>query len=269
MITFDANYYPLFELKSIPPILLPKLRSLFSQNHQVDLAIPAVLEGQTGPCITIKVDNLIDPVAAQIEHGTFTVFAGSPDKTTAAPFIAALKGPCGIQPSPAQWLEWIKVTWNNRIQVFKRYTFSHHHLEKNKLQALIARHPLKNNIQKIDLAIATRLRNDDWGRYHFLNYHSAAHFIEQSTGYCIMEGDVIAAACTAALVCSKGIEMNIITHPEFRKKGLATIVAASMITDCLEKGLEPHWDAANDISKTLALKLGYKEAGSYDIVVYK
>ena len=90
-----------------------------------------------------------------------------------------------------------------------------------------------------------------------------------SMGYCIMEGDVIAAACTAALVCSKGIEMNIITHPQFRKKGLATIVAASMITDCLEKGLEPHWDAANDISKTLALKLGYKEAGSYDIVVYK
>src|SRR5690242_15446090 len=99
------TFIPLFQLKSLPPDLVPKLRSLFSHNHPVDLAIPAVLEGQTGPCITIKVDNLIDPVAAQIEHGTFTVFAGTPDKTTAAPFISALKSPCGIQPSPGKWID--------------------------------------------------------------------------------------------------------------------------------------------------------------------
>lgn len=88
-------------------------------------------------------------------------------------------------------------------------------------------------------------------------------------GYLVQDGDVVAAACTSALVCSKGIELNIITHPGFRNKGLATIVAARLILDCLDKGIEPHWDAANDTSKNLALKLGYEEKGTYDIVVYK
>jgi len=74
---------------------------------------------------------------------------------------------------------------------------------------------------------------------------------------------------TAALVCSKGIELNIITDPAFRTKGLATIVAAKLIIDCLEKGWAPHWDAANDACLHLALKLGYKPEGAYDILVYK
>ena len=89
-------------------------------------------------------------------------------------------------------------------------------------------------------------------------------------GYVIMEDDVIAAACTSAFVFSKGLEFNIVTHPEFRNRGLATIVAAArLIIDCLDKGLEPHWDAANDISRKLALKLGNQEKSIYEMVVYK
>ena len=45
--------------------------------------------------------------------------------------------------------------------------------------------------------------------------------------------------------------------------GHATTVSAHLITTCLNRGLEPHWDAANDESAALAEKLGYRRIEHY------
>jgi hypothetical protein len=84
----------MFELKSIPGNLRPAMEKLFAHHHRVDLAIQSILEGQTGAQIAIKVDDLNNPSLAQLEHGTFTVFAGEPNAGQAAPFIERLKKPC-------------------------------------------------------------------------------------------------------------------------------------------------------------------------------
>jgi len=73
----------------------------------------------------------------------------------------------------------------------------------------------------------------------------------------------LASACSAALRCTRGIEMNIITLPEYRNKGLALVVAAQTIINTMEQQLIPHWDAANEKSANLAIRLGYKSVGSY------
>jgi predicted GNAT family acetyltransferase len=73
----------------------------------------------------------------------------------------------------------------------------------------------------------------------------------------------VASACSAALRCSRGIELNIITLPEFRNQGLASVVAAYTIIKAMEQNLIPHWDAANERSAKLAMRLGYKPIGSY------
>lgn len=73
----------------------------------------------------------------------------------------------------------------------------------------------------------------------------------------------LASVCSAALHCSIGIELNIITLPAFRNKGLAAVVAASTIKKAMANNLIPHWDAANERSGRLAMRLGYKQTGSY------
>ena len=45
--------------------------------------------------------------------------------------------------------------------------------------------------------------------------------------------------------------------PIHRNKGLGTQLAVTLLEYCLENGLDPQWDAANEISVRLALKLGY------------
>ena len=54
-----------------------------------------------------------------------------------------------------------------------------------------------------------------------------------------------------------GIEIQIDTKREYRRKGLASISGAALILECLERGLYPSWDAQNKESVILAKKLGY------------
>ncbi len=61
-----------------------------------------------------------------------------------------------------------------------------------------------------------------------------------------------------------GIEIEVATNYNHRRKGLATIVSAALILDCLEKEIYPNWDAANTTSAKLAEKLGYVFDKAYD-----
>ncbi|OTY76663.1 GNAT family N-acetyltransferase [Bacillus thuringiensis serovar vazensis] len=54
-------------------------------------------------------------------------------------------------------------------------------------------------------------------------------------------------------IYDKGIEIEVATDHNYRRKGLVTIVNAALILYCLEKGIHPNWDAAN----TTSAKLGY------------
>lgn len=253
----------MYELKTVPKHLQPVLEQLFSTHHRVDLGIQSILEGQTGAHIVIKVDDMNRPVTAQLEHGTFTVFAGAVNEA----FIHRIKKPCAIQPSPGAWVDRVKQTFST--STFTRYSFDHRSLNEVYLQSVIDAHPLKDQVKRLDELMVKDLAADEWGQYHFMNYNSPQHFLATGAGYGVIAGDRIAAACTSALVCASGIELNIITDPLYRKKGFATLVAARLIIECLQQGLQPHWDAANTTSRDLAMKLGYTLAGEYEVVVYK
>ena len=57
--------------------------------------------------------------------------------------------------------------------------------------------------------------------------------------------------------------MSLYVDEPYRRKGMATALSAHLLRWCLEHGADPHWDAANPESCALAIKLGYKSAGSY------
>ena len=55
----------------------------------------------------------------------------------------------------------------------------------------------------------------------------------------------------------EGIEIEIDTREDHRRKGLAYACGAKLILECLKRGLYPSWDAQNKWSVALAEKLGY------------
>ena len=74
----------------------------------------------------------------------------------------------------------------------------------------------------------------------------------------------VVSAATSFSIYDDGIEIEVASHPDYRRKGLATIVASILILDCLDRGKYPSWDGANEESVKLAQKIGYKLQESYD-----
>ena len=60
-----------------------------------------------------------------------------------------------------------------------------------------------------------------------------------------------------------GIEIEIATRKDYRRKGLATICGARIILECMDRNLYPSWDAQNKWSVALAEKLGYHYERTY------
>ena len=89
--------------------------------------------------------------------------------------------------------------------------------------------------------------------------------MEKGFGYCILEGERIVSVASTFVTCRRGIEIQINTRKSHQGRGLGTGVAAGILLRSLELSLDPGWDAANEISASLAEKLGYTFQGNYKV----
>ncbi len=246
--------------------LKAKLEKLYATHKRIDLAIGSILEGQQGGSISVWVDDLVYPQASAIKHGSFTRFAGDPEAGGAVPaFISSLETPFFVQPSPVKWIRLLQEAYGERLKQTKRYVFSSNPLSKSHLAGIIQASPWRDSVRRLEKQQVNVLWEDDWGKYHFMNYAKPEELVEKGIGYYIEVDGEIASCCSSALNSSKGYEVNIITKPAYRRQGMAQAVAARFIVACLEKNLEPHWDGANAASKKLAMQLGYECVGDYDL----
>ena len=79
------------------------------------------------------------------------------------------------------------------------------------------------------------------------------------------KGGQLAAGASSYSSYPGGIEIEIDTHKDFRRQGLAYSAGAALILACLDRGWYPSWDAANRPSLALAEKLGYQFSHPYPI----
>lgn len=250
-------------IKKVDAEMRKKLEPFFMNAHRVDFGIESILEGQSGKQISVVVDNRESPAVVLLRYGTFGILAGDASHPAAGALLQSIKLPCAIQPSPDGWMNLLQTKYSGHIKRIERFSFSHQQINLSGLKEIIANHPLGNAVQQIDITLAGDMENQDWNKYHLLNYNSPEDFVQHGFAYGITINGVVASACSAALRCARGIELNIITLPEFRNKGLASVVAAYTIIKAMEQNLIPHWDAANERSAKLAMRLGYKPVDSY------
>lgn len=79
----------------------------------------------------------------------------------------------------------------------------------------------------------------------------------------MMDGLIVSGASSYSAYRG-GIEIEIDTKEEYRRRGLALACGAKLILECLDRGLYPSWDAHNRCSAALAEKLGYRLDYAYD-----
>lgn len=96
-----------------------------------------------------------------------------------------------------------------------------------------------------------------WSRDLVGNYKDFETYQKLGLGVvAVCDGKIVAGASSYSSY-NGGIEIEIDTKKEYRRRGLAYACGAKLILECLERGLYPSWDAQNRESVALAEKLGY------------
>ncbi len=102
-----------------------------------------------------------------------------------------------------------------------------------------------------------------WSGDLVASFDSKEEYLKKGLGMVVVKGTEIVAGASSYSRYLEGIEIEVDTKPEERRKHLATAVSAALILECLNRGLYPSWDAQNLWSVSLAQKLGYEFSHEY------
>ena len=70
-------------------------------------------------------------------------------------------------------------------------------------------------------------------------------YCRRGLGVAVLQEGRLVAGASSYTVYRGGIEIEIDTHPDHRRRGLARACGAALMLECLKRGLYPSWDAQN------------------------
>ena len=118
---------------------------------------------------------------------------------------------------------------------------------ENKLKDMVNKIPSKFEIIKINKNLADRIKKED-----FINITD--DYEKNGIGYCCMYNKEIIGVASSNIFYKDGIEVNIRVKENYRRRGIATAMAANLILECLRENKKISWDAYNINSVKLAEK---------------
>ena len=200
------------------------------------------------------------PESALCAIGDFCFFAGRPDPALVRQADRPL-----LVPRTGDWAPVIRAVWGRRAVPFLRYALcgAPEDFDRDRLAAFAAALPPGFSLSPILAGHYPLLTAQDWSRDLCGNFTGELDFVRDGLGFLALYRGVPAAGAASYAVCSTGIEIEVDTRPDMRRRGLASACAARLILECLDRGLYPGWDAHNLRSAALAQKLGYQPEGAY------
>lgn len=163
-----------------------------------------------------------------------------------------------------KWVQKLKGHWGERLKAYPRTKFSSETLDINYMQEIQKKLPDGLEIRKITSKSITYISDQAKSVVNII-FPSIDTFIERNFGFGIFEGEKIASLALAATpIYNNHFEIHIETDPEYQRRGLALIICAKLIEYSLQNDLIPHWDADNEPSAKLALKLGFSQPEKYN-----
>lgn len=221
----------------------------------------------------IYTDSQEQPASAMALLADFCFFAGKPD----AELVRYWAGLClpdttaswGIimVPQKRVWGELIESCWKEKARKTTRYAIKKEPgiFDREKLQAAVTALPEGFTLKMIDEALYLQCREIPWCRDWVANYADYAMYRKYGMGAVILKDGEPVSGASSYTSYRSGIEIEIDTREDCRRKGLAYICGAKLILECLERGWYPSWDAHNPWSVALAEKLGYHFDHEYTV----
>lgn len=253
--------------------MLKKVTDTQSVSHLFDrwqeTCIWSALQGIMG---NIYAEDTEYPDSAMVILGDFCFLAGKPN----AELVAYKPADYGknfiiMVPENEEWATLIEKHYKEDAERNSRFAIHKDkgNFDKEKLEQAVASLPEGYELKMIDKALYDACLFEEWSADFVSNYKDYAMFEKLGLGVLMVEKDTgeLVAGASSYSSYKDGIEIEIVTREDHRRKGLAYRCASKLILECLKRNLYPSWDARTMISVALAEKLGY--VYSHEYVAYE
>lgn len=235
--------------------LLEKAKELFSSWD--DSLILSCLQGVMGKVY-------VEGNSAAAYMGDFALYVGRPSESL---LHFKPKPDCKfliMTPGNLDWETKIAQVFGDKAKKITRYAFRKDtQFQKDHLEAMKARLPHSFTLEFLDEETYRYCLENEWCRDWVSQFDSYDDFRQRGLGMVVKKDGIPVSGASSYSVYRGGIEIQIDTHKDYRRQGLASAAAAGLILECLNRGLYPSWDAANLGSVALAEKLGYTFSHEY------
>ena len=211
-------------------------------------------------------DALETPASVMALLGDFCFLAGKPEKE----FLLCAHNLAGREfliliPENQSWEVLIEDCFRARARKTVRYAFKKEPdvFDRERLQSFADGLPEGYTLQMMDEKLFRLCGSISWCKDWTAQYENYEMYQKYGLGAVILkEGEPVSGASSYSGFRG-GIEVEIDTREDHRRKGLACICGARLILECLDRGWYPSWDAQNLWSAALAEKFGYRLEGAY------
>jgi len=195
------------------------------------------------------------PASAFAFVGCFGFFAGEPDRELVE------NKPAGfviMVPQDEAWAALIEECWPSAKRVTRYAIRKDTRFDETRLQAYAENVPEGYELRPIDGELYDKCLEDPVTRDFVSPFGSKEKYLEWGRGMVILKDGRIVSGASSYTRYREGIEIEVDTVEEERRKHLATAACAALILRCLREGLYPSWDAQNRNSVRLSEKFGYE-----------
>ena len=166
-------------------------------------------------------------------------------------------------PQDEKWASLIEDCWPDARRFIRYAIRKDTRFDAAALQRIVDGLPAGYELRPIDAGLYDLCLQDPVTADFVAPFGSRDRYLELGRGVVILKDGRIVSGASSYTRYREGIEIEVDTVPEERRKGLASIACASLILRCLDEGLYPSWDAHNMDSVRLAEKLGYELDHAY------
>jgi len=173
-----------------------------------------------------------------------------------------------IVPQNENWKAAILDYYGNRAKLISRYATCKEPdaFHRAALEKAAASLPDGCQIRQIDERLYHMCKSEKWSADLVSLFPDYESYQRLGLGCVVTEGNRILSGASSYSRYREGIEIEIDTRENYRRRGLAYACAARLILECLARNLYPSWDAHNRASLSLAEKLGYRYSHTYEAI---
>ena len=214
------------------------------------------MQGVMGELYT---DAPMHPKSAMVWLGDFCLFAGEANQELARFRLSHPKRPFMIMiPQTEEWGEMIEYCYGERAKKVTRYATKKERdtFDRAALQHMVDRLSPEYSLRMIDRELFDLCSRISFSEDFVAQFADYEMYQKYGLGVLIFhEGEPVAGVSSYSAF-EGGIEIEIDTKAEYRRRGLATACGAKLILECMDRGWYPSWDAQNPWSQALAEKIG-------------